>query len=132
MLTSIKYILSQKLVSVHNTENVPIFADINFSLITVADLFHLYTRVITEMRKPESGIYTLEQALLKLQESPSQLTTLHADLCLLCLLSKNFKPGLQVLNIDVTSISKEVSVVITTRVSRLEINVENFSGWTEL
>lgn len=63
-----------------------------------------------EMRRPESGIYTLEKAIVKLQESPSQLTTLHADLCLLCLVSKNFKPALKVLDNDITSISKEVSV----------------------
>lgn len=74
---------------------------------TFADLFHLYTRTIIELRKPESGIYTLERAITKLQESPTQLTTLHSELCLLCLLSKNFKPAIQVLNRDITTISKE-------------------------
>lgn len=75
----------------------------------VADLFHLYTKTIIEIRKPESGIYTLERAIAKLQEHPSQLTTLHADFCQLCLLSKNFKPALPILNNDITSISKEVN-----------------------
>ncbi|XKL62575.1 hypothetical protein PGB90_002408 [Kerria lacca] len=74
---------------------------------TFADLFHLYTKTIIEIRKPESGIYTLERAIAKLQEHPSQLTTLHADFCQLCLLSKNFKPALPILNNDITSISKE-------------------------
>lgn len=78
----------------------------------VADLFHLYTRTIIDLRKPESGIYTLERAVMKLQETPTQLTTLHSELCLLCLLSKNFKPAIQVLNNDITTISKEVSYVI--------------------
>lgn len=60
------------------------------------------------MRKPESGIYTLEKAIAKLQEHPAQLTTLHGDFCQLCLLSKNFKPAIPVLDNDITSISKEV------------------------
>lgn len=60
------------------------------------------------MRKPESGIYTLEKAIAKLQEHPAQLTTLHADFCQLCLLSKNFKPAIPILDNDITSISKEV------------------------
>lgn len=76
----------------------------------VADLFHLYTKTIIDMRKPESGIYTLERAIAKLQEHPAQLTTLHADFCQLCLLSKNFKPAFSVLDNDITSISKEVIV----------------------
>lgn len=64
------------------------------------------------MKKPESGIYTLERAISKLQENPAQLTTLHADFCQLCLLSKNFKPALQILDNDITSISKEVKIFI--------------------
>lgn len=64
------------------------------------------------MKKPESGIYTLERAISKLQENSAQLTTLHADFCQLCLLSKNFKPALQILDNDITSISKEVKIFI--------------------
>lgn len=77
---------------------------------SVADLFHLYTKTIIDMRKPESGIYTLEKAIAKLQEHPAQLTTLHADFCQLCLLSKNFKPAMPVLDNDIISISKEVII----------------------
>lgn len=76
----------------------------------VSDLFHLYTKTVIEMKKPESGIYTLERAIAKLQEHPTQLTTLHSDICQVCLLSKNFKPALRILDHDITSISKEVNI----------------------
>lgn len=60
------------------------------------------------MRRPESGIYTLERAIAKLQENSAQLTTLHANFCQLSLLSKNFKPAMSILDNDIISISKEV------------------------
>ncbi|CAG5129749.1 unnamed protein product, partial [Candidula unifasciata] len=53
------------------------------------------------------GISPLVQAIQKIQIHPAQLTSIHANLCQLCLLSKNLKPALRFLDIDVTEISRE-------------------------
>lgn len=41
--------------------------------------------------------------------SENQLTSIHADLCQLCLVAKCFKPALQILDVDIVSISQEVT-----------------------
>lgn len=46
-------------------------------------------------------------AIKKIHLFDSQLTSIHADLCQLCLLSKCFKPALEFLDIDITGISHE-------------------------
>lgn len=51
------------------------------------------------------GIPILIQAIAKVQPSESKLTAIHADLCLLCLSAKMFKPALPYLEVDVTSIA---------------------------
>lgn len=55
------------------------------------------------------GIELLKRAIAKIQSNESQLTSIHADLCQLCLLAKCFKPALPYLDTDITSISQEVS-----------------------
>jgi len=50
----------------------------------------------------------LNIAISKIQEEASQLTSLHADLLQLCLVEKCLKPGLQRLNVDVTSLHEEM------------------------
>lgn len=54
------------------------------------------------------GIVLLQKAISKLRLFDSQLTSVHADLCHLCLLAKCFKPALQLLDIDITGICQEV------------------------
>jgi len=49
----------------------------------------------------------LQKAITKVQLHPSQLTSIHADLCQLCLLAKCLKPALEFLDIDITEISRE-------------------------
>lgn len=56
---------------------------------------------------PLRGIEILRRAIRKIQLFDSQLTSIHADLCQLCLLAKCFKPALEFLDIDVTGISQE-------------------------
>lgn len=56
---------------------------------------------------PIRGIELLRRAIRKAQLFDSQLTSIHADLCLLCLLSKCFKPALEFLDVDITGISQE-------------------------
>lgn len=53
------------------------------------------------------GIDLLRRAIRKIQLYDSQLTSIHADLYQLCLLSKCFKPALEYLDTDVTGISQE-------------------------
>lgn len=62
------------------------------------------------------GIAILQKAIKKLQMSSTQLTPVHADLCQLCLLAKNFKPALEFLDIDMVSIGQEVKPVIVLNV----------------
>lgn len=53
------------------------------------------------------GIELLQRAIRKIQLFDSQLTSIHADLCQLCLLSKCFKPALEFLNTDITGVGQE-------------------------
>ncbi|CAK9806744.1 COP9 signalosome complex subunit 3 [Anthophora plagiata] len=84
-----------------NGEQVRIASDI------YAELCHLFTQTLVELKIPLRGIELLRRAIRKIQLFDSQLTSIHADLCQLCLLSKCFKPALEFLDIDVTGISQE-------------------------
>lgn len=68
---------------------------------------HLYTRSLIAARQPIKGISLLIKAITKIQIHSSQLTSIHSDLCQLALVSKCIKPVLQILDVDVTDISKE-------------------------
>uniref|UniRef100_A0A6M2CR81 COP9 signalosome complex subunit 3 n=1 Tax=Rhipicephalus microplus TaxID=6941 RepID=A0A6M2CR81_RHIMP len=74
---------------------------------TFADLCHLLTQSFVERQQPMRGIQLLSCAITKIQLLPSQLTSIHADLCQLCLLAKCLKPALQFLDVDITDISRE-------------------------
>lgn len=50
------------------------------------------------------GIKIMGQAIEKLRGFDSQLTAIHADLCLLSLSAKMFKPALKLLDVDITGI----------------------------
>lgn len=56
---------------------------------------------------PIRGINILNKAISKIQLHNNQLTSIHADFCQLCILSKCFKPALYFLNSEVNDISKE-------------------------
>ncbi|XP_054160430.1 COP9 signalosome complex subunit 3-like [Oppia nitens] len=74
---------------------------------TFASLCHLLTQRLVDQRQAIRGIELLSNAITKVQLHSSQLTSIHADICQLCLLSKCLKPALQFLDIDITDISKE-------------------------
>ncbi|XP_066588607.1 COP9 signalosome complex subunit 3 [Prorops nasuta] len=80
---------------------------IRFACDHFAELCHMLTQTLVELQVPLRGIELLRRAIRKIQLFDSQLTPIHADLCQLCLLSKSFKPALEFLDTDVTSISKE-------------------------
>ncbi|UYV76393.1 COPS3, partial [Cordylochernes scorpioides] len=56
---------------------------------------------------PMKGIHILMKAINKLQMTSTQLTSIHADLCQLCLLAKCLKPALQYLEVDVDDVNRE-------------------------
>ncbi|KAI4493348.1 hypothetical protein M0802_009408 [Mischocyttarus mexicanus] len=91
--------IKQKLVDEIENELLFILVD--------AELCHLLTQILVELQVPLRGIELLRRAIRKIQLFDSQLTSIHADLCQLCLLSKCFKPSLEFLDIDVTGISQE-------------------------
>lgn len=75
-----------------------------------ADLCHKFTQYLMDTRQPAQamrGIPILIKAINKIQLFPSQLTSIHSDLCKLCLQSKNLQPALQFLNVDFVDIGNE-------------------------
>ncbi|KAK7866452.1 hypothetical protein R5R35_008973 [Gryllus longicercus] len=80
---------------------------VRFAPDTYAELCHLLTHSLVELKLPLRGIDLMRRAIRKIQLFDSQLTSIHADLCQLCLLAKCFKPALEFLNTDITSISQE-------------------------
>lgn len=80
---------------------------VRFAPDTYAELCHLLTKNLSELQCPMRGIDLLRRAIRKIQLTDSQLTSIHADLCRLCILAKCFKPALEFLNTDITSICKE-------------------------
>ncbi|XP_064478967.1 COP9 signalosome complex subunit 3-like [Ornithodoros turicata] len=80
---------------------------VRFATDMFAELCHLLAQSLVERQQPMRGIYLLTRAISKIQLFPSQLTSIHADLCQLCLLAKCLKPALQFLDIDITDISRE-------------------------
>lgn len=87
-----------------------------------ADLCHLLTDHLVEVKQPIRGIEILKKAIRKIQLFDSQLTSIHADLCQLCLLSKCLKPALDFLDTDVTGIGSEVSEFLTNNPYYVQFN----------
>uniref|UniRef100_A0A8D1NGA3 COP9 signalosome complex subunit 3 n=1 Tax=Sus scrofa TaxID=9823 RepID=A0A8D1NGA3_PIG len=80
---------------------------IRYATDTFAGLCHQLTNALVERKQPLRGIGVLKQAIDKMQMSANQLTSVHADLCQLCLLAKCFKPALPYLDVDMVDICKE-------------------------
>uniref|UniRef100_A0A8C9C169 COP9 signalosome complex subunit 3 n=3 Tax=Cetacea TaxID=9721 RepID=A0A8C9C169_PHOSS len=80
---------------------------IRYATDTFAGLCHQLTNALVERKQPLRGIGVLKQAIDKMQMNTNQLTSVHADLCQLCLLAKCFKPALPYLDVDMVDICKE-------------------------
>ena len=72
-----------------------------------ADVCHFLAQTLVARGQAIKGIAVLAKAIDKIQLHPAQLTSVHADLCLLCLSAKCLKPALAVLDRQVTDISRE-------------------------
>uniref|UniRef100_A0A8C3M0M9 COP9 signalosome complex subunit 3 n=2 Tax=Phasianidae TaxID=9005 RepID=A0A8C3M0M9_CHRPC len=80
---------------------------IRYATDTFAGLCHQLTNALVDRKQPLRGISILRQAIDKMQMNTNQLTSIHADLCQLCLLAKCFKPALPYLDVDMMDICKE-------------------------
>jgi len=75
-----------------------------------ADLCHLFTQQLVQRHTPMVGIPALLKAIGKIQLSETSLTSVHADVCRLCLASKCFTPATNnLLMIDYVDIAQEAS-----------------------
>ncbi|GFW80863.1 COP9 signalosome complex subunit 3 [Trichonephila clavipes] len=97
----------QEFINDCNTEQVRFAPDL------FARLCQLLTTTLVDRHQYIRGIPILCKAIRKIQQFPSQLTSIHACLCQLCLLSKCMKPALTFLNEDITDINKEKSAFET-------------------
>ncbi|GFS57964.1 COP9 signalosome complex subunit 3 [Trichonephila inaurata madagascariensis] len=97
----------QEFINDCNTEQVRFAPDL------FARLCQLLTTCLVDRHQYIRGIPILCKAIRKIQQFPSQLTSIHACLCQLCLLSKCMKPALTFLNEDITDINKEKSAFET-------------------
>ncbi|THU43989.1 hypothetical protein C4D60_Mb02t02650 [Musa balbisiana] len=61
---------------------------------------------VMQLQVPIQGITPLRTAIRKLQTSSEQLTTLHSDYLLLCLLAKFYKAGLSILDDDIFEVDQ--------------------------
>uniref|UniRef100_A0A673J3U8 COP9 signalosome complex subunit 3 n=1 Tax=Sinocyclocheilus rhinocerous TaxID=307959 RepID=A0A673J3U8_9TELE len=80
---------------------------IRYATDTFAGLCHQLTTALVERKQPLRGISIIKQAIDKMQMNTNQLTSVHADLCQLCLLAKCFKPAVPFLELDMMDICKE-------------------------
>uniref|UniRef100_A0A8D8UJW0 COP9 signalosome complex subunit 3 n=1 Tax=Cacopsylla melanoneura TaxID=428564 RepID=A0A8D8UJW0_9HEMI len=91
----------QEFINVCNPEQIRHAGDL------YADLSHQYTKAVIDLKTPQRGIPIIRAAIKKIQTCESQLTSLHSDLCQLCLLAMNFKPALEFLDVEITTIANE-------------------------
>lgn len=68
---------------------------------------HFLTKALVDQNQAFRGIPLLTIAIKKVQKHPSELTSIHADLIQLCLVTKCFKPALRLLDVDVREINNE-------------------------
>lgn len=84
---------------------------IRYAAHSFAELAHLVTAelVKTQIARGTAlrGIGLMTRAIRKIQLTETSLTTIHADLCKLCLIAKCFPPALSFLNVDINQINKE-------------------------
>ena len=83
-------------------------SNICFLFLVVADLCHVFAVSMVERQTPARGIAPLIKAVRKIRLNETQLTSVHADLLQLCLMSKNLKPAIEFLQVDITDINSEV------------------------
>ena len=82
-------------------------SQIQFATGNFAHMCHIITSELCKRGMAIRGIRPLCSAIEKAQAEPTQLTSLHADLCQLCLAAKCLKPALKYIDVEMTDIAKE-------------------------
>lgn len=72
----------------------------------VSHLCHFLTETLIRTHRSVAGINLISNTIARIQYSKNQLTSIHADLCLLCLDAKCVNPALEFLDIDYSEIRK--------------------------
>jgi len=80
---------------------------VRYAASNFAELAHLITAELVKRGIALRGIGMMTRAIRKIQLTETSLTTIHADLCKLCLIAKCFPPALSFLNVDINQINKE-------------------------
>lgn len=68
---------------------------------------HTITNELCQREMAIRGIKLMCRAIEKVQDHPAQLTSIHSDLCQLCLNAKCLKPAVRYLDIEIPDIAKE-------------------------
>lgn len=82
-------------------------AQVRFAADSLAELCHLLTKALISKKLPFKGIFLLRKAIDKIQVKLTQLTSIHTDLCLLCLVAKSMQPALKYLDADIDDVNTE-------------------------
>ena len=82
------------------------FTIFNLVLCAVLNVCRVLKDQVMQLNAPIRGIAPLRAAVRKIQASPEQLTPVHADYLLLCLLAKQYKAGLSVLEDDIFEVDQ--------------------------
>lgn len=72
---------------------------------SVYETCHLFTEFVVQKNLSILGIRIISRAIDQIRQLETQLTPIHADLCLLSLKAKNFSVVLPYLDADITDIS---------------------------
>jgi len=80
---------------------------VRYAAHSFAEMCHLMTQELINRGTAQRGIGLMTRAIRKIQLTETSLTTIHADLCKLCLIAKCFPPALAFLNTDINQINKE-------------------------
>ncbi|ERL84974.1 COP9 signalosome complex subunit 3 isoform X1 [Dendroctonus ponderosae] len=98
-----RFIEAQEFIFNFNVEQLRLAPDL------FAEFSHSFTNYLLAQKTPIKGISLLKHAIIRLKYfAENQLTSIHADLCQLCLVAKCFKPALQILDADIISICQEI------------------------
>ncbi|XP_043648697.1 COP9 signalosome complex subunit 3 [Drosophila teissieri] len=78
---------------------------LRFAVCAFYETCHLFTEFVVQKNLSILGIRILSRAIDQIRQLDTQLTPIHADLCLLSLKAKNFSVVLPYLDADITDIS---------------------------
>lgn len=78
----------------------------NLFVCAVLNVCRVLKNEVMQLNAPIRGIAPLRAAVRKIQTSSEQLTPLHAEYLMLCLLAKQYKVGLSVLEDDIFEVDQ--------------------------